>query len=683
MNRLNSDKKNFYTSISTKSDFLSSDFLNTSKKSRNITDFEDTSVKDTSVKDTMSTMQRFTKSITGKTQNVNNNIPLDNLNIAFIGEVSTGKSTLLNAIFSNKTELAQTSIKRTTMLPTVFIENNDKKPFNGKEIFEKIKEKNSEIIKDTESGITLESCNELVFNVGKLDINILDKHLVNVYDIPGLNDARTKNTYYQYLRDNFHKFNVVIFLVDIHSGLNTSDEIDILRLITHNTKKEKDNSRNIFTLVIVNKADDMQIKVDEKTGKEILYIDDELNEMYEQVKLTVKSEFEKLNILENLIDIIPLCGIDAYLYRMIKKYSADFELKDSDILKIGINQMGKKFSKKTKADQRKEVLNIIKDDSFVDDMIKLSGFEGFEKTLCSFLQSNNKIQELLISNLLLELSNYPTLVEIFEGETDISKLSQNVDFYMNILTKFKDIDENIYLHYLNIFYQDIDKGIKYIVDNTQRSIHWFKEYYDSVYDKIINKYFVTVKKNEQYPQYLKQKVLDDVIDVFKNKKVNISLFIQNIELCVKSKIFKSVSTESKEKDEGICDTKIVLEALLENIYGKCAIILKSTDIQQFINCFNMIIYFYLDDKHFILKFIRFILMNNIEGNLKNYDFLLQKKMFFDMHNEVIMSNYLMCNIFIYYITPSNKNILYSPVFLNGFVHTENELEQYYIDMLKK
>ena len=130
----------------------------------------------------------------------------------------------------------------------------------------------------------------------------------------------------------------------------------------------------------------MQIKIDEKTGREILYIDDELNEMFEQVKLTVNSEFAKSGVSKNLIDIIPLCGIDAYLYRMIKKYSADFELKDSDILKIGINQMGKKFSKKPKEDQRKDVLNIVKDVSFVDDMVKLSGFEGFEKTMYSFLK---------------------------------------------------------------------------------------------------------------------------------------------------------------------------------------------------------------------------------------------------------------------------------------------------------
>jgi small GTP-binding protein len=607
-----------------------------------------------------------------------NNVPINNLNIAFIGEVSTGKSTLLNAIFSNKNELSQTSIKRTTMLPTVFVENNNNSIFDGKSIYEEIKKTNIEIIKETESGIALQTCNELVFNVGKLDINILDDYLVNVYDIPGLNDARTKNTYYQYLRDSFNKFNIVIFLVDIHSGLNTSDEIDILRLITHNTLNHKQNGKNIYTLVIVNKADDMQIKVDEKTGKETLYIDDELNEMYEQVKLTVNSEFKKLNITENLIDIIPLCGIDAYLYRMIKKYSTDFELKDSDILKIGINQMGKKFSKKTKENQRKEVLTIVKDTQFVEDMIKLSGFEGFEKTLYSFLKIH--IKNILTSNLLLDIICYPSLTEIFQNEVDISKLINHLDFYMKKLDKFKIIDQNIYIENLNTFYNNMDEGIKYIVENTTKTIDWLKEYYDNIYNNIIIKYFDSVKKNERYPLYLKKRILDDVMNKFSTKKINIKTFTTNIELCIKTNIFKSLVGKN---DEGVCDAEIVLEALINNIYKYSTIQIIPSDINEFINCINILKYLYIDDTYFIEKFIRFILLNSFETHIKNTKYLLRKKMFFDIHHEVVMSNYLMCAI-----TKNNLiDILSSDIFLNGYIKTEDEnedkLEQFYIDFIEK
>lgn len=615
-----------------------------------------------------------------------NNVPINNLNIAFIGEVSTGKSTLLNAIFSNKNELAQTSIKRTTMLPTVFVENNLSEQSIGKEIYEEIKKKNLEIIKETETGITLETCNELVFNVGKLDIKILDNYLVNVYDIPGLNDARTKNTYYEYLRNNFFKFNIVIFLVDIHSGLNTSDEIDILRLITNYTKHHKDKTgKDIFTLVVVNKADDMQIKVDEKTGKEILYIDDELNEMYEQVKLTVNGEFKKLNITKNLIDIIPLCGIDAYLYRMIKKYSADFELKDSDILKIGINQMGKKFSKKTKENQRKEVLNIVNDVSFVDDMIKLSGFEGFEKTLYSFLQKN--IKNILTTNIIMDINSYPSLYDIFNKETDISVLIGDIDFYMLKIENFKNIDTITYSNYLTIFYTHINEGIQYIVENTPRTIFWLKEYYDNIYVNIILKYFNDIKCKENYPIYLKERILNDVIENFNKKKVNITTFTNSIKLCISTKIFKSYISEKKDDfDESITDAKSVLNALITNVHCYGSIHITIPQISDFIGSINMLNYFYLEDTNYMKKFIRFVLLNSFQIKTQNSNYLLRKKMFFDNNHEVIMSNYLMLAI-IKNNSNSIDTLLSSNVFLDGFIEdeceNENKLEQFYIDLLKK
>ena len=261
-------------------------------------------------------------------------IPTDNINLCFVGGVSTGKSTVLNGVFCE--ELTQCKIKRTTMVPTVYIENQFNSNTPTEEIFRKISEKNKAIIEKTESGQKLDKdvYEELVFNVGKLDINILEDSYVNVYDIPGLNDARTKDIYYDYLETNFHKFNLVVFLVDIHSGLNTSDEMDMLKFIINNTRDQfEKNKRNIYTLVIVNKADDMQLNEDTS----FLEITGELREMYEQVENTITKEFAVKGLKENLIGIIPLCAIDAYLYRMVKKHGRNFKLSPEQILKIGVN----------------------------------------------------------------------------------------------------------------------------------------------------------------------------------------------------------------------------------------------------------------------------------------------------------------------------------------------------------
>ncbi len=150
-------------------------------------------------------------------------VPKDNINLCFVGGVSTGKSTILNAIFSE--QLTQCKIKRTTMVPTIYIENPDHwNPFDKADatdrIYTTISQKNKEIIELTERGIAAEY-STLIFNVGKLDINILEDSFVNVYDIPGLNDARTKDVYYKYLDDNFHNFNLMILLV-VRRPLNSS-----------------------------------------------------------------------------------------------------------------------------------------------------------------------------------------------------------------------------------------------------------------------------------------------------------------------------------------------------------------------------------------------------------------------------------------------------------------------------
>jgi len=79
-------------------------------------------------------------------------IPIDNINLCFVGGVSTGKSTILNAIFCE--QLTQCKIKRTTMFPTIYIENdNDSDNLTSPEsIYETISIKNKDIIEKTETG---------------------------------------------------------------------------------------------------------------------------------------------------------------------------------------------------------------------------------------------------------------------------------------------------------------------------------------------------------------------------------------------------------------------------------------------------------------------------------------------------------------------------------------------------
>jgi len=441
--------------------------------------------------------------------------PNDNINICFVGGVSTGKSTGLNGVFCQK--LTECKIKRTTMVPTIYVENeNNTNPYSmtpSEDIYEQVSKRNAMIIEKTEKGqrTTVEDYEELVFNVGKLDINIMEDSFVNIIDMPGLNDARTKSVYYDYLETNFHKFNLIIFFVDIHSGLNTSDEIDIVNFITANTALQKDtNNREIYTLVVVNKADDMQL--DETTGT--INLTGELKEMYDQVEHTIQDEFSKRNIIKNLIGIVPLCAIDAYLYRMVRKHGRDFKLSPEQILKIGVNENGKKFSTLKPAVQEQKVYEILNDTNFIETMIKLSGFGEFERILHNFLKNGNVGKKIRIDNLLYKLRKLPSIdVCKSDGIDSINRLAHLVQNYMDVYIQIKSIDVTMFETQILSFVNSIEifmmDEIKYI-----RELSFAITYYDKIVETVLKPHFAKYYDTNNYSVFIKEHVNQIIKQMF-------------------------------------------------------------------------------------------------------------------------------------------------------------------------
>jgi GTP-binding protein EngB required for normal cell division len=475
-------------------------------------------------------------------------LPVDNINLCFVGGVSTGKSTILNAIFCE--QLTQCKIKRTTMVPTVYIENeNDATNLDKPEhIFDQIAKKNQEIIEKTETGaqVSEEEYAEIQFNVGKIDINILPDSYVNVYDIPGLNDARTKSVYYKYLQKNFFRFNLVVFIVDIHSGLNTSDEADILNFIADHTKLQlNSNNKKIYTLVVVNKADDMQL-VPESADDE-LEITGELGEMFDQVDNTVTEAFRLRNIADHLVGIIPLCAIDSYLYRMTQKHGSDFKLSPEQILKIGINENGKKFSTLKPKTQETRVREILNDKEFVSTMIKLSGFGHFEKLLHSFLSQNNTGKQIRIDNLLYELRKYTPLQEFTAKRLEeLDLVAYLLDQYFQIFRAIVKIDANIGVALIvDAMHSIVDTVRKHIQTTLSAPIpisivESTVLYYDTFRDKILTPYFAV---EEMYPKFICDLVVNKLDDILNTSQLSPFIINRAIGVCALMGILTTVIFE--------------------------------------------------------------------------------------------------------------------------------------------
>jgi GTP-binding protein EngB required for normal cell division len=433
-------------------------------------------------------------------------IPSDNINICFVGGVSTGKSTALNSVFGKK--LTQCHFKRTTMVPTVYIEN-PVDTSDSNQIYATILEKNQEIIEKTETGhkVSKDDYKELIFNVGKLDINIIENSFVNIYDIPGLNDPRTKDIYYEYLDTNFYKFNIIVFFVDIRSGLNTSDEFDILDFITNCTRNLlKLNNRKVFTLVVVNKADDMQLNV----GTDEVMVTGELKEMFEHVQHVVSDEFKKREIESQLIGIIPLCALDAYLYRMVQKFGNDFVLTPEQILKIGVNENGKKFSTLKPEEQREKVYAILQDETFINTMIKLSGFSQFERILQQFLVCAKKIR---IDNILYELRDLEPITRSLFVNCKLEDSVNGVREYMNIYYKIREIDLDEFHAQVKSFVSQIVEMFKISLQNIS-NVNSLIEFYDRFIDSIMRPFFSEYYDVTRYSVFMQSQAQSLLLKAF-------------------------------------------------------------------------------------------------------------------------------------------------------------------------
>ena len=235
------------------------------------------------------------------------------INIAIIGAVSAGKSTLLNCIFANT--YSHCMIKRYTMTPQIYQEYGDKAPRKtSKTIRDENKAINERLLNKTERGevVTLNDIKEVTYIVPRIKqfTELVDGVYISVYNIPGLNDSRSKELYFQYIETNFYKFDIILFVVDINSALNTSDEIDILVNILTNCKKNSEFGIHNKLIVIANKCDDMSLTDDGE-----LQLEEELGEMLDQITMQVsqkvKEIFPKLEY-----EIVPLSSEDSYIYRM-------------------------------------------------------------------------------------------------------------------------------------------------------------------------------------------------------------------------------------------------------------------------------------------------------------------------------------------------------------------------------
>jgi hypothetical protein len=406
-------------------------------------------------------------------------------------------------------------------MPQVYITTDKSVPRTElKKIREENRKINDKYMTDTANGIELkyEDVHEIKYMVPHV-YDLIDLHKdmqLAIHDLPGLNDSMTKSVYHKYVVASFHKYDIVIFVVDIYSSLNTSDETDILKIILNGMKDNKlKYNLDCKLIILLNKCDELDC---DETTKQCVPSDEELQGMVKQVNKIVSTC--KKEIYENaMIDIMCVSCEDAYIYRM---YSRDptTSLDAKYLNKFGANEYGKtRWNKLPEVKKKSQIKKLFKEFDYKD-RIGQCGFTCFKNSLTGYLTKHQQYC-IIISRIEHKLKNY----------VDMHKESQYIDINIHVeeIKKYENTILEVQKHFKETKNLDmIEKELKRFVESYKKIHSKYVNKYtindDSDYNilLLIKKMFMTIMKSFNYKPFVKDECMNvtESINKFTIDKIN-------------------------------------------------------------------------------------------------------------------------------------------------------------------
>lgn len=560
---------------------------------------------------------------------------IEKIHIAILGPVSAGKSTFFNALCSNT--CSDMKRKKTTMLPQIYNITNDIKNIDSIDsIYNKNKESNEQILKQREDGTFNidQDFNEIVHTINKIPefIDLLDKNATySILDMPGLN-CGGDSLYYDYIKKISNTIDIYILVFDINSGLNTTDEINIIKMVIDEIKKNK----NGYIHILINKCDEI---IFNENGS-ISFEDEELNELY--VRCTETIHKLCLDIIDK-VTITPLCSSKLYIYRSVKNNIKTID--ENQLDNIIKSECGKQELKKltTPALKRKFISGLLKKQSseLYNGWMTDTGFNEFVKNLSNIVKGTSYINIIFyhinesIIKLLLDI-NTKNISNFFDELCkELSIINSRIDRLKSfnkklviptyIINNLDTVNTKINTYLMN--------GITSYSGSTVNLTLYFLKKIDEYYN-IVRRVFTSNPLEES------KKVLDNqrltLLEIEFDNFFDINIFI---ELYNKNKItepkFKNSIHTTLSKD-------IMLFRQLINDINNYKHILNKTYIEV---CIDIIINEYIDiiiDKNLefsiLLVNLEIILQNKINDLLLISKFIstyFSQKRFNEKYNSII------------------------------------------------
>lgn len=329
------------------------------------------------------------------------------INICLLGTLSVGKTTFVKTLLSEiKTVI---HVDKSTIYPQIYHEMH---PFN----------KSTKMIFNPNYHLTVfEQC---IPKISQLT-NRLEGVFLSIHDIPGLNSVNTKDIHTRFVKKNFSKYDIIVFMIDVTTSLNTSDEINLLNLIIEQLWENQKRGLVQKLIIVVNKCENYDV-------------DDEIQEMFRQVETIIKHKIKDKNLKPIFF---PLACENAYVYYMTihqPEIMLDMEIYD----RIGISQFGKKEWTKIKCEKIKFI-----QDAIIHKNIDLdSGFENIINHISNYLGDSGYWNQYLILQNRIK-SSWSNLLEYVNQLCVTNK-------WILLYTKMKMLSKKIWriLHYSMLLY---------------------------------------------------------------------------------------------------------------------------------------------------------------------------------------------------------------------------------------
>eukprot|EP00957_Ditylum_brightwellii_P211673 15366459-Ditylum_brightwellii.AAC.1 len=258
-----------------------------------------------------------------------------------------------------------------------------------------------------------------------------DTQLVFV-DIPGVNEAGSSELYLDYVRDMWDGFDVVIVVMDAIQGVNTEEQVQLLKFVKDNQDKRKE----VPVIILANKVDDPD--------------DEEIKTLVEEVRLEVERIFDVQDRDKMLHDIlndnneadpkelrysspvfIPISAENGFLYRAASHMKpSNFDKLDMAYIdKIGHEEIGKfKWKKLTREQKYDAIYKVVSDPDQYKERLEASNFDTFLSTLDHFI-GGDMSQKYLIGK------------QLDVATKKLTQTASIADSLLGIFEKYKAIDK--------------------------------------------------------------------------------------------------------------------------------------------------------------------------------------------------------------------------------------------------